>query len=569
MAHKVFICHSSKDKQIADAACAALEAQRIPCWIAPRDILAGEEYGKAIVEALSCCQIVLLIFSHDANDSPQVRREIERAVSKGKIIVPFRIEDVMPSDAMEFALSNTHWLDAITPPMERYLLQLCDSISRLIQKHPEAEPPLWKPQEPAPRPIAEPESVTREAWPSPETATEMPVAPPQSAPDKPTARHEPTLGPAGEEVRVAQPGTYEPAPPTEAPLRTKSKLHWLKSPRALQVGLAALGIVVVAFAALLFKLEYHSMKLARTLPATAQPAVVFSVAFSPDGRTLAAGGEHGSLRLWDPTSGQLLRTLQTQSDDVSSVAFSPDGRTLASGKEDNTIDLWDTASGKLLLTLQGHKDQVESVAFSPDGRTLASGSRDKTIMLWDVASGKLLRTLFRNAVIRSIAFSPDGHTLASGGDDSYIQLFDVTKGEVVRQWRAWESEVMSVAFSPDGRSLASGSADEAQLWDATSGQLLFTLPCETNNSWAGSISVAFSPDGRTLATGSLGHMVLGFDRNVELWNVTNGQLLQTSSIPFDRSRVVYSVAFSPDGRTLASGTGYGAVRLWDVSNVNK
>jgi hypothetical protein len=149
MAHKVFICHASTDKAVADAACAALEAQRIPCWIAPRDILAGEEYGKSIVDALASCQIVLLVFSAHANGSPQVRREIERAVSKGKIIVPFRIEDVLPSDAMEFALSNTHWLDALTPPMESYLLQLCDTISRLIQKHTVAEAPLWKPQEAA------------------------------------------------------------------------------------------------------------------------------------------------------------------------------------------------------------------------------------------------------------------------------------------------------------------------------------------------------------------------------------------------------------------------------------
>jgi TPR repeat protein len=92
---------------------------------------------------------VLLVFSAHANDSPQVRREIERAVSKGKIIVPFRIEDVLPSDAMEFALSNTHWLDALTPPMERYLLQLCNTIARLIEKHTVAEAPLWKPEEAA------------------------------------------------------------------------------------------------------------------------------------------------------------------------------------------------------------------------------------------------------------------------------------------------------------------------------------------------------------------------------------------------------------------------------------
>jgi TIR domain-containing protein/Sel1 repeat-containing protein len=134
MAHTVFICHSSQDKLVANAACAALEAQRIPCWIAPRDILAGEEYGEAIVDALSGCQIVLLIFSLNANNSPQVRREIERAVSKEKIIVPFRIEDVQPSRAMEFALSNTHWMDAISPPMEHRLTELCATISRLMQR---------------------------------------------------------------------------------------------------------------------------------------------------------------------------------------------------------------------------------------------------------------------------------------------------------------------------------------------------------------------------------------------------------------------------------------------------
>ena len=142
MAHKVFICHSSQNKPIADAACAALESQRIPCWIAPRDILGGEEWGEAIINALSECQVVLLIFSLHANNSPQVRREIERAVHKQKVIVPFRIEDVMPSRAMEYALSNTHWLDAMTPPMERRLAELCDTISRILRRSDGAEQPV-------------------------------------------------------------------------------------------------------------------------------------------------------------------------------------------------------------------------------------------------------------------------------------------------------------------------------------------------------------------------------------------------------------------------------------------
>ena len=177
MAHKVFICHSAKDKLVADAACAALEAHRIPCWIAPRDILAGEEYGASIIDALDECQIVLLIFSLNANNSSQVRREIERAVSKEKILVPYRIEDVLPSRAMEFALMNTHWLDALTPPMEHRLNDLCDTISRLIQKHAVTEP-LWQPPATAasamPLPSAMPHQVPSAPVPAP---TAMPGTP--------------------------------------------------------------------------------------------------------------------------------------------------------------------------------------------------------------------------------------------------------------------------------------------------------------------------------------------------------------------------------------------------------
>jgi biopolymer transport protein ExbD len=193
MAHKVFICHSSKDKQVADAACAALENLKISCWIAPRDILAGEEYGKAIVDALSSCQIVLVIFSAHANDSPQVRREVERSVSKDKIILPFRIEDVLPSDAMEFALGNTHWLDAITPPMERRLLELCDTISRLLHKRtvPETQH-LRQPERPTQKEVREPSQKSVASG----------AVKPESISEKSAARSEP--------MEVARKGYAEP-----------------------------------------------------------------------------------------------------------------------------------------------------------------------------------------------------------------------------------------------------------------------------------------------------------------------------------------------------------------------
>ena len=116
MAHDIVISYSSQDKAIADAVCARIENRGIRCWIAPRDVLPGEEWGKAIIVAIENCRAVVVIFSSNSNESGQVLREVERAVHNNKIIIPFRIEDVMPSKSMQLFLSVHHWLDAITPP---------------------------------------------------------------------------------------------------------------------------------------------------------------------------------------------------------------------------------------------------------------------------------------------------------------------------------------------------------------------------------------------------------------------------------------------------------------------
>ena len=132
MSHDAFVSYSSRDKAVADAACATLEERRVRCWIAPRDVVPGTEYGDAIIRAISECRVFVLVFSSTANESPQVRREVERAVSKGKVVIPVRIEDVMPSEAMEYHLSNTHWLDALTPPLESHLRRLAEVVVAVL-----------------------------------------------------------------------------------------------------------------------------------------------------------------------------------------------------------------------------------------------------------------------------------------------------------------------------------------------------------------------------------------------------------------------------------------------------
>ena len=132
MTHDVFISHSSKDKLVADAACAALEAAGIRCWIAPRDITPGTEWGEAIIDAMETSRVMILVFSEHANQSTQIIREVERAVNKGVFILPFRIEDVKMSKSMEYFISATHWLDALSRPVERHLQYLVDTVQRLI-----------------------------------------------------------------------------------------------------------------------------------------------------------------------------------------------------------------------------------------------------------------------------------------------------------------------------------------------------------------------------------------------------------------------------------------------------
>ena len=346
---------------------------------------------------------------------------------------------------------------------------------------------------------------------------------------------------------------------------------------------------------------------------------VLDIKFSPDGTILASGSSDDTIKLWDIATGTLKNTLEGHTDSVRSVAFSPDGTTIASGSYDDTIKLWDVATGTLKTTLEGHKDDVNSVAFSPDGTTIASSSDDTTVILWDVATGTLKATLEGHKdKIHSVAFSPDGTTIASSSDNATVILWDVASGifkanliRGPRSWRAREAEftfqyravgysIESIAFSPDGKMLASGvteylffrstsewsigefaqieygdgplqvevNDDNAQtwrwsdtwdavfyefsidLWDVATRKLKATLEGHEDDI----NSVAFSPDSKTLASGSR-------DDTVKLWDVTRQPKTPKATLSYHGDNVT-SVAFSPDSPILASSSVDGAVRLW-------
>ncbi|MBO1058631.1 MAG: hypothetical protein HEQ27_19820, partial [Dolichospermum sp. JUN01] len=282
--------------------------------------------------------------------------------------------------------------------------------------------------------------------------------------------------------------------------------------------------------------------------------IVYSVAFSPDGKYLATGDSEGRVQIWNAVTGREILTFVGHSNCVNSVAWSGDGLTLASGSRDHTVKLWNVQSGDCVRTLEGHSRSVTSVAWSGDSLTLASGSRDHTVKLWDVQSGDCVRTLEGHSrLVNSVAWSGDSLTLASGSSDQTVKLWNVQSGDCVRTLEGHSRSVTSVAWSGDSLTLASGSSDNTvKLWNVQSGDCVRTL--EGHSNWV--TSVAWSGDSLTLASGSS-------DQTVKLWDVQSGECVRTLE---GHSRSVTSVAWSGDSLTLASGSDDNTVKLWNVQS---
>ncbi|NLX08739.1 MAG: protein kinase [Chloroflexi bacterium] len=286
-------------------------------------------------------------------------------------------------------------------------------------------------------------------------------------------------------------------------------------------------------------------------------AEVRSVAYSPDGAWLAAGGRDGEIVLWDMRAERPTAQRITTGSGINSLVFSPDSRLLITGSADGTVSRLEIETGEPVgEPLSGHEDAVWGVAVSPDGTRIASASGDGTIRLWDTATGEPVGEPLEghDDMVYTVAFSPDGRILASGSADNTIRLWDVATGERIgRALTGHTNWVWRVAFSPDGSILASGSADNTiRFWNPDDGTP-FGRPLEGHTNWVRSI--AFSPDGALLASGST-------DDTARLWDVETGQPVGAPMT--GHTDHIWSVAFSPDGRLLASGAEDTSVLLWQV-----
>ena len=282
------------------------------------------------------------------------------------------------------------------------------------------------------------------------------------------------------------------------------------------------------------------------------------IKFSPNGSQLAVATTIG-VWLYDVRTGEETVLFTGLMRGANAISYSPGGLILAAAHWDQTIRLWDVSRDSTenitpLSTFRGHTGKIYAVAFSGDGGMLASGSADKTIRIWDVKTEKLLSILpGHKDVVYTATFSPDSRLLAGGTGDGTIQVWDTGTGDRIYAFDGHTDAVWELDFTSNSTVLASASLDgTVQLWTLIAPGGKLRSPAQPHTAV---YSVDFSPDGRTFATGRE-------DKIIRVWNTNTTELVSTLSGHNDSVR---SVEFSPvDSRTLASGSLDGTLRLWDM-----
>lgn len=286
---------------------------------------------------------------------------------------------------------------------------------------------------------------------------------------------------------------------------------------------------------------------------------VYALAYSPDGKHLVAGYNNNLVRIWDITTGEMVRTLKGHSGVVWSVAYSPDGKTIISGSADRTVKCWDAETGNLIRTLpskkgdKGHDSIVSYVTFNPNGTYIASGSSDKSVKFWDASTGMLLQTLANthSKTIAAISYSNSGRYVATASWDKTAKIYHAMGGIERNILTGHTEAVYAVQFSPDEKYIATGSADRTvRIYNAETGDFVRAITGITGEVW----TLSYSPDGKLIAVGNA-------DGSVCLFDSVTGKREKSLG---GHQKEVRSCAFDASGKHLFTGDSEGIIKMWNV-----
>lgn len=552
MKKDVFLSYSSKDAKAAVEICRLLEERGVACWIAPRNVLPGRNYGDEIMDALESASALVLILSTNSNNSIHVRKEVERAVSRGKSIFPVRIRDVQPSGALELFTAGLQWVDAWVPPIEQKIEHLASAIQALTGASLKsvAQPTILDGPEPASAsagsaPLRSRGRIAAIAaavvigvvvllWQSKRTAQPTSVTIPSNTQSGDTTDKAPSRESLAQLEKLKselsdhiERREFEDAASTisaifeidrdnREALEAQALLDRLKGGGGRQFEVpgnvvnamfsqdgrrviagcsGVIGTTASAHPEAIIAWDLDSGQRVLDKPITGAAFRANCVAFSQDAKRALTGGFFG-LNLYNLETGELLS--HSDAGIVTCARFLDGGtRALAGGSE---VALWDFELNSVVRRYAGHTDRVQAMAITPDGKRAVTAAADSTIRLWDLSKSSALWSAEGPKVnFQSLAVTPDGKYILSGGD-GIIRVLALDSGQEVTRLKAHKGYTLSLAISPDGRRALSGGTDNVvRLWDLSTARQIRAY--QVKHEWTASL--AFSPDGHRALFGTI------------------------------------------------------------------